>query len=124
LLQSAPAVGLITAACLLADLPELGTLDRKKIAALVGVTPMNRDSGRKSGRRRIRGGRAPIRAAPYMAALSASRFNPVIRDFYSRLLDNGKEKKVALTACMRKLLTMLNAIVRDNNEWNPAISST
>ena len=124
LLQSTPAVGLITAASLLADLPELGTLDRKKIAALVGVAPMNRDSGRKSGRRRIRGGRAPIRAAPYMAALSASRFNPVIRDFYSRLLDNGKEKKVALTACMRKLLTMLNAIVRDNNEWNPAISST
>lgn len=119
LLQSAPAVGMVTAASLLADLPELGTLDRKKIAALVGVAPMNLDSGRKSGRRRIRGGRAPIRAALYMAALSASRFNPVIRDFYLRLLDNGKEKKVALTACMRKLLTMLNAMMRDNKEWSP-----
>ncbi|MGA9532124.1 MAG: transposase [Anaerolineales bacterium] len=119
ILQSAPAVGMVTAASLLADLPELGTLDRKKIAALVGVAPMNHDSGRKSGRRRIKGGRAPIRAALYMAALSASRFNPVIRPFYLRLLDNGKEKKVALTACMRKMLTMLNAMMRDNKYWSP-----
>jgi transposase len=119
LLQSAPAVGLVTSASLVADLPELGTLDRKKIAALVGVAPMNRDSGRKSGRRSIRGGRAPLRADLYMAALSASRFNPAIRVFYERLLDNGKEKKVALTACMRKLLTMLNAMMRDNQPWNP-----
>ena len=123
LLQSAPAVGVITAASLLADLPELGTLDRKEIAALVGVAPMNKDSGRRSGRRRIQGGRAPIRAALYMAALSASRYNPAIRPFYLRLLDNGKEKKVALTACMRKLLTMLNAMVRDNKHWCPAVSS-
>jgi transposase len=118
LLQSAPAVGMVTAASLLADLPELGTLDRKKIAALVGVAPMNKDSGRKSGRRQIRGGRAPLRAALYMAALSASRFNPAIQPFYARLLDNGKEKKVALTACMRKLLTMLNAMMRDNKHWS------
>lgn len=119
LLQSAPAVGMVTAASLIADLPELGTLDRKKIAALVGVAPMNQDSGSKSGRRRIRGGRAPLRAALYMAALSASRFNPVIRDFYERLIGNAKEKKVALTACMRKLLTMLNAMMRDNKRWSP-----
>ncbi|NIU63469.1 MAG: transposase [Pseudomonas stutzeri] len=128
LLQSAPAVGMVTAASLIADLPELGTLDRKKIAALVGVAPMNKDSGRKSGRRRIRGGRAPLRAALYMAALSASRFNPVIREFYERLIGRGKEKKVALTACMRtpcrcsagELLTMLNAMMRDNKHWSPA----
>jgi transposase len=119
LLQSAPAVGMVTAASLLADLPELGTLDRKQIAALVGVAPMNQDSGRKSGRRRIKGGRAPIRAALYMAALSASRFNPETRLFYLRLLGNGKEKKVALTACMRKLLTMLNAMMLDNKRWSP-----
>jgi len=121
LLCSAPSVGMVTAASLLADCPELGTLDRKKIAALVGVAPMNKDSGRKSGRRRIMGGRAPLRAALYMATLSASRFNPAIRPFYVRLLGNGKVKKVALTACMRKLLTMLNAMMRDNKYWNPAI---
>jgi transposase len=121
LLCSAPSVGFVTAASLLADCPELGTLDRKKIAALVGVAPMNKDSGRKSGRRRIMGGRAPLRAALYMAALSASRFNPAIRPFYTRLLQSGKVKKVALTACMRKLLTMLNAMMRDNKHWNQAI---
>jgi len=120
LLCSAPSVGMVTAASLLADCPELGTLDRKKIAALVGVAPMNKDSGRKSGRRRIMGGRAPLRAALYMATLSASRFNPAIRPFYVRLLGNGKVKKVALTACMRKLLTMLNAMMRENKHWNPA----
>jgi transposase len=120
LLQSAPSVGVVTAASLIADCPELGSLDRKKIASLVGVAPMSRDSGRRSGKRRIQGGRAPLRAALYMAALSASRFNPVIRPFYLRLLDSGKEKKVALTACMRKLLTMLNAMARDNKHWSPA----
>jgi transposase len=119
LLCSAPAVGTITAASLLAECPELGTLDRKKIAALVGVAPMNKDSGGKSGRRRIMGGRAPLRSSLYMAALSASRFNPVIRDFYQRLVAQGKEKKLALAACMRKLLTMLNAMMRDNQPWNP-----
>jgi transposase len=120
LLCSAPSIGFVTAASLLADCPELGTLDRKKIAALIGVAPMNKDSGRKSGKRRIMGGRAPLRAALYMAALSASRYNPAIQPFYARLVGNGKEKKVALTACMRKLLTMLNAMMRDNKHWNPA----
>lgn len=119
LLCSAPAVGTTTAAALLAECPELGTLDRKKIAALVGVAPMNKDSGGKSGRRRIQGGRAPLRSSLYMAALSASRFNPEIRDFYQRLVAQGKEKKLALAACMRKLLTMLNAMMRDNQPWNP-----
>jgi transposase len=119
LLCSAPSIGVVTAASLLADCPELGTLDRKKIAALVGVAPMNKDSGRKSGKRRIMGGRAPLRAALYMAALSASRYNPAIQPFYARLVGNGKEKKVALTACMRKLLTMLNAMMRDNKHWSP-----
>jgi transposase len=123
LLCSVPSVGMITAASLLADCPELGLLDRKKIAALVGVAPMNKDSGRKSGRRRIMGGRAPLRAALYMAALSASRYNPAIRPFYARLLGNGKEKKLALTACMRKLLTMLNAMMRDNKHWSPTMYS-
>ena len=119
LLCSAPSVGVVTAASLLADCPELGSLDRKKIAALVGVAPMNKDSGRKSGKRRIMGGRAPLRASLYMAALSASRYNPAIQPFYARLVGNGKEKKVALTACMRKLLTMLNAMMRDNKHWCP-----
>ncbi len=123
LLCSVPSIGIVTATTLLADCPELGTLDRKKIAALIGVAPMNKDSGRKIGRRRIIGGRAHIRATLYMAALSASRTNPVIRPFYQRLVNNGKEKKVALTACMRKLLTMLNAMMRDNKSWNPAIPS-
>jgi len=121
LLCSVPSIGIVTATTLLADCPELGTLDRKKIAALIGVAPMNKDSGRKIGRRRIVGGRAHIRATLYMAALSASRTNPVLRPFYQRLVNNGKEKKVALTACMRKLLTMLNAMMRDNKSWNPAI---
>jgi transposase len=123
LLCSVPSIGIVTATTLLADCPELGTLDRKKIAALIGVAPMNKDSGRKIGRRRIIGGRAHIRATLYMAALSASRTNPVLRPFYQRLVSNGKEKKVALTACMRKLLTMLNAMMRDNKSWNPAIPS-
>jgi transposase len=123
LLCSAPSIGMVTAASLLADCPELGRLDRKKIAALVGVAPMNKDSGRRSGKRRIMGGRAPLRATLYMAALSASRYNPAIRPFYARLVGNGKEKKVALTACMRKLLTMLNAMMRDNKHWRPTTSS-
>ena len=123
LLCSVPSIGIVTATTLLADCPELGALDRKKIAALIGVAPMNKDSGRKIGRRRIIGGRAHIRATLYMAALSASRTNPVIRPFYQRLVNNGKEKKVALTACMRKLLTMLNAMMRDNKSWTPAIPS-
>ncbi len=117
LIQSVPGVGPVTAFTLLAELPELGTLNRQKIAALVGLAPFNRDSGPRRGKRRIFGGRAGVRCVLYMAALSASKRNPVIRAFYQRLLDNGKEKKVALTACMRKLLVILNAMVRDGNSW-------
>lgn len=119
LLRSVPGVGPVTSFTLLAELPELGTLNRQKIAALVGVVPFNRDSGPRRGRRRIFGGRASVRGALYMAALVGSRSNPVIRAFYERLLANGKEKKVALAACMRKLLVILNAMLRDQKPWNP-----
>jgi len=100
---------------LLADLPELGQLNRKQIAALVGVAPLNRDSGQFRGRRAVWGGRSRVRAVLYMGTLVASRHNPAIRAFYQRLISAGKPKKLALTACMRKLLTMLNAIARDQN---------
>ena len=113
-------IGDVTARTLIADLPELGTLDRKKIAALVGVAPFNRDSGTLRGKRTVWGGRANVRAALYMAALVASRHNPTLRHFYQRLLEAGKPKKVALTAVMRKLLTILNAIVRDQTPWQHA----
>ena len=105
--------GKATARTLIADLPELGTLDRRKIAALVGVAPFNRDSGRMRGKRTIWGGRAKVRAALYMAALVASNHNPVLKPFYDRLVELGKPKKLALVAVMRKLLTILNAIVRE-----------
>lgn len=121
LLQSVPGVGRVTACTLVAQLPELGTLDRQAIAALVGVAPVNKDSGRKSGKRRIYGGRAPVRSTLYMAALSASKHNPIIKRFYERLLARGKEKKVALTACMRKLLVILNAMVRSHQAWRTAM---
>lgn len=120
LLKSVPGIGNATARTLIAELPELGTLDRRKIAALVGLAPFNRDSGTLRGRRMIAGGRAPVRAVLYMAALVASRRNPLIRAFYQRLLAAGKPKKLALTACMRKLLTILNAIVRDRTPWQTA----
>ena len=120
LLKSVPGIGDVTARTLIAELPELGTLDRKKIAALVGVAPFNRDSGTLRGKRTIWGGRANVRAALYMAALVASRHNPVLRRFYHRLLKAGKPKKVALTAVMRKLLTILNAMVRDRTPWQHA----
>jgi len=120
LLKSAPGVGNTVARALIADLPELGTLDRKKIAALVGVAPFNRDSGTLRGKRTVWGGRASIRTALYMAALVATRHNPVIAAFYRRLLDAGKPKKLALTACMRKLLTILNAMLRDRTPWQNA----
>lgn len=119
LLRSVPGIGPVTAATLLAELPELGTLNRRKIAALVGVAPVNKDSGKKRGKRRVFGGRASVRRTLYMAALSASRFNPVIRSFYERLLHRGKEKKVALTACMRKLLVILNSMLRHHRAWQP-----
>ena len=117
LLRSTPGVGPVLATTLLADLPELGTLTGKQIAALVGVAPLNRDSGTLRGKRTVWGGRAPIRAALYMAALVASRFNPVIRAFYQRLCAAGKAKKVALTACMRKLLIILNAMLKHRTPW-------
>jgi transposase len=117
LLRSVPGVGRIMATTLLAELPELGKLNRKQIAALVGVAPLNRDSGTFRGKRSIWGGRASVRAVLYMATLVASRRNPIIRRFYERLCTNGKAKKVALTACMRKLLTMLNAMMSSRSAW-------
>jgi transposase len=120
LLRSVPGVGPVTASTLLAELPELGTRNRQQIAALVGVAPLNKDSGKKRGKRRVFGGRASVRRTLYMATLVATKFNPVIRAFYERLLARGKEKKVALTACMRKLLVILNALIRNNQAWRPA----
>lgn len=117
LLQGVPAVGPVLSLTLLAHLPELGTLDGKQIAALVGVAPLNRDSGTLRGKRTIWGGRAQIRAALYMSALVATRCNPVIRAFYRRLCEAGKPKKVALTACMHKLLTILNAMIKHRTPW-------
>jgi transposase len=117
LLRSVPGVGRVVATTLLCELPELGRLNRKQAAALVGVAPLNRDSGKMRGRRSIWGGRASVRAALYMAAVCASRHNPVIRSFYERLLAAGKRKKVALVACMRKLLTILNSMMRDSRPW-------
>jgi len=117
LLKSAPGVGNTLVYTLLADLPELGTLNNKEVAALVGVAPINRDSGRLRGKRRIQGGRANIRTVLYMATLSATQCNPVIKAFYKKLVAQGKHKKVAITACMRKFITMLNAMVRDHCTW-------
>ena len=119
LLRSVPGVGDQVSITLLADLPELGTLSRKRIAALVGVAPFSRDSGPHRGKRTVWDGRARVCAALYMGALVASRWNPVIRNFYQRLLSAGKPKKVALTACMRKLLTILNRMLKDGQAWNP-----
>ena len=120
LLRSVPGVGPITASTLIAELPELGHLDRRQIAALVGVAPFNRDSGTRRGRRMIRGGRRPVRRALYMAALTATRHNPVLLAFYQRLRTTGHPPKGALVAALRKLLTMLNAILRDRRPWHPA----
>jgi transposase len=117
ILRSAPGVGKVTTATLLADLPELGKMDRKKIAALVGVAPMNYDSGRKRGYRKTKGGRTDVRSVLYMSTLVATRYNPVIQAQYQQLLKRGKLKKVALTACMRKFLTILNAMVRDQQPF-------
>jgi len=119
LLQSTPGVGPVTSAILLADLPELGHLNRQQIAALVGLAPFNHDSGHRQGKRRVKGGRPFVRSILYMATLSAIKFNPLINSFYDRLLAQGKLKKVAIVACMRKLLVMLNAMIRDNKPWNP-----
>lgn len=123
LLRSAPAVGVVTAATLLAELPELGKMDRKKIAALVGVAPMNSDSGKKRGYRKTKGGRAEVRSVLYMATLVGMRYNPVIKAQYEQLVGRGKLKKVALTACMRKFLTILNAMMRDQKPFrNPTVA--
>ena len=121
-LRSVPGVGPVLSSCLLIDLPELGELNRKKIAALVGVAPLNRDSGRFRGRRAVWGGRAQVRSVLYMGTLVATRHNPVIKGFYRHLLAAGKARKVALTACMRKLLTILNAMVKNQTSWQPKLT--
>ena len=119
LLRSVPGIGPATVFSLLAELPELGSLDRREAAAVVGVAPLNRDSGKHRGSRRCWGGRGRGRAALYMAALVGVRYNPTLKEFYERLLRAGKPKKVALTACMRKLLTILNAMLKHHTAWNP-----
>jgi transposase len=121
LLESVPGVGPVTVTSLLVDLPELGRLDRQQVAALVGVAPFNRDSGKFHGRRAIWGGRAAVRSVLYMAALTARRSNPVIREFAQRLEAAGKPFKVVLTACMRKLLVILNSMLKNNLPWNPKL---
>lgn len=119
LLRSTSGIGPVVSATLIADLPELGHLNRRQIAALVGVAPVARDSGRLRGRRHIQGGRAKVRRALYMATIVATRHNPVIRAYYQRLVDVGKAKKVAIVACMRKLLTILNAMARSQTPFDP-----
>lgn len=124
LLKSVAGIGPTTAATVLADLPELGRLSRREVSALVGVAPFNRDSGHHRGRQSTWGGRATVRKTLFMAALVATRHNPVIREFYQRLVAAGKPKKVAVVACMRKLLTILNAIARDRVPFNAALHQT
>lgn len=123
LLRSVPGVGKILSRTLLSMLPELGTLDRKEIAALVGVAPLNKDSGTQRGRRCVWGGRSHVRAVLYMSALTSTRCNPKIRAFYARLIAAGKLPKVALVACMRKLLTILNTLAAKNIQWDKEIAS-
>lgn len=123
LLRSVPGVGPILALTLLADLPELGTLAHKPLAALVGVAPLNRDSGTARGKRVIWGGRARVRTALYMSTLSAVRYNPVLHAFWTRLREQGKPPKVALVACMHKLLTILNAMLKRQTPWQPALAA-
>lgn len=119
LLKGVPGVGNVTAATLVAELPELGQLNREQIAALVGVAPFNQDSGEHRGQRRIQGGRAGLRATLYMAALSAKTHNPVLKVFSERLKQAGKKPKVVLTACMRKLIVILNTMIKTNSAWEP-----
>jgi transposase len=121
ILQSVKGIGSVTAALCLVELPELGKLSEKQIARLVGVAPINHDSGKHKGKRMIAGGRTRVRCGLYMATLVATRHNPVIRDFYQRLLAKGKLKLVALVACMRKLLVILNAMIRDNKLWQDPV---
>ena len=124
LLRTIPGIGPVVARTLLAELPELGTLDRGQVACLAGVAPLNCDSGQRSGARRCWGGRAPVRAALYMATVCAIKRNPLIRPFYARLRDAGKPVKVAMVACMRKLLLMANALLRDGTVWSPTMLPT
>lgn len=124
LLRSVPGVGPVLSLTLLVELPELGTLDRKQIAALAGVAPLNRDSGTLRGRRTVWGGRSRLRAVLYMGTLVGTRHNPILRAMYQRLVAAGKEKKVALTACMRKLLTILNAMLKHRTSWRYATFQT
>jgi len=123
ILQSVPGVGPQTSRTLLSSLPELGQCSRQQIAFLVGVAPLNRDSGKMRGTRSIYGGRAHVRHALYMATLVATRYNPLIRQHYLHLQEVGKKKKIALVACMRKLLCILNAMIRDHETWNPTLST-
>lgn len=123
IVQSTPGVGAVTSATLVAELPELGKLNRQEIASLVGLAPFNNDSGPHTGKRRIWGGRAAVRSALYMAALTAVRCNPILKGFAARLTQAGKPFKVVLIACMRKLLTILNTLVKQNTLWNPSLSS-
>lgn len=123
LLRSVPGVGPVLSATLIAEVPELGSLSGKEVAALVGVAPLARDSGRMRGRRSVWGGRATVRRALYMAALSAARYNPALRSFYERLVGRGKARKVALVAVMRKLLVVLNAMVRDGRRWDESLGT-
>ena len=120
ILQSVKGIGFVVSLSLLADCPELGQLNRHQIAKLAGVAPLNRDSGKQRGTRHIFAGRAQVRSKLYMATLTAIRCNPVIKPFYQRLIAKNKLKKVALVACMRKLLTIINVMVRDNKPWNVA----
>ena len=122
LFQSVKGVGPVLSRTLRADLPELGRLSRQEISKLVGVAPLNKDSGKRKGKRQCWGGRAPVRATLYMAAMSATRHNQVIKEFYQRLLAKGKIKKVAMVAAMRKLMTILNAMARSNQPWDASIA--
>jgi transposase len=122
LLQSVPGVGPVLSVTLISRLPELGAINRKQIASLAGVAPLNQDSGKMRGKRSVWGGRRQIRTVLYMATLAATRSNPVIKSFYQRLIDAGKPVKVAITACMRKLLTILNAMVKTNTHWRAKAS--
>ncbi len=123
LLCSASGIGPVASACLIAELPELGSLNRRQIASLVGVAPFSHDSGTMKGRRRIQGGRFDIRRTLYMATLTATQHNPQIHTYYEKLVARGKLPKVALIACMRKLITVLNAMVKKNEQWNPSHNS-
>ncbi len=124
LLKSAPGIGQVIASCIIAELPEIGTISNKEISALVGLAPLNRDSGKYRGRRIVWGGRSSVRSALYMGALSAIRYKPPIKAFYERLIKAGKKPKVAITACMHKLLIILNAIIKNSMPWNSELAKT